>query len=744
MGIVSLELNGRTLKIETGKLAKQAQGSALVTYGETVVLVSACGAKDAREGVDFLPLTVEYREKTYAAGKIPGGFFKREGRPTTQETLACRLVDRSIRPMFPDGFNCETQVIALVLAVDKANSPEMLALIGASTALCLSDIPYTEPVAGVKMGYIDGKHVVNPTMEQLEKSLLDLTVAGTRDAVCMVESGVKELSEDILIESISMAHDEIKRIIEAQDRLVAECGKSKWEFAPKVIDKALMDSVEAFAKAEMSTILHLDLEKKDREARIDGLRDQAIEKFYKDGEDEPSKVTDIKTIIHDLEKHLLRRMIIDEGRRADGRKTNEIRPISCEVAFLPRVHGSALFTRGQTQSLGAVTLGSSKDEQRIDGLMEETFERFILHYNFPPFATGEIKRIGGTSRREIGHGHLALRALQAVLPTPDVFPYTIRVVSEILESNGSSSMATVCSGTLALLDAGVPLKAPVSGIAMGLITEGDEFAVLSDILGMEDHLGDMDFKVTGTSAGVTALQMDIKVKGLSREILEKALKQAREGRMHILGKMNEAIADPRKELSPYAPRIYTLKIDPEKIGTVIGPGGKTIRGITGATGVEIDIDDTGTILVFTMDAAQADRAVKMIEDLTAEVEVGKVYEGKVVRVTPFGAFVEILPGKDGLVHISELEHGRVNKVTDVLDLGDKVMVKVMEIDEMGRVNLSRRVLLPRPPDMVVEAMDERDRNRDDRPPRGDSRPPRGDSRPPRGDGRRQGPPRGGR
>lgn len=731
---VQLNINNRDLIIETGKVAKQANGSVMITYGSTVVLVTACGQKVGREGFDFLPLTVEYREKAYAAGKFPGGFFKRESRPGTDETLTSRLIDRSIRPMFPDGYNCETQVVATLLSIDSENTGDVPALIGASAALCISDIPYSTPIAGVKMGYIDGEYIVNPTYEQLKESEMDLFVAGTEDAVCMVESSAKELSEEIMIKAIENAHKIIKQIIEIQKELIKAVGKEEWCFEAKEIDSELETAVEKAAEKELSEILHTPIEKKKREILIDTLRDRIIEQFVTE-DDESSKTGDIKTIIHDLEKRIVRAMILEEKVRVDGRKTTEIRQITSEVSFLPRVHGSALFTRGQTQSLGTCTLGSSRDEQRIDTLMEagETRSRFMLHYNFPPYATGECKFLRGPGRREIGHGNLAKMALQAVLPSPDVFPYTIRIVSEILESNGSSSQATICSGSLSLMDAGVPISNPVSGIAMGLIKEGDDYAILSDILGMEDHLGDMDFKVAGTVKGVTALQMDIKIKGLSYEIIREALTQAHEGRLHILNKMNEAISEPRAELSPDAPRIYALKINPEKIGTVIGPGGKTIRSITSETGVEMDIEEDGTVRIFTMDALMADKALKMVEGLTAEVEVGKVYEGTVVRVVNFGCFVQILPGKDGLVHISELEAGRVNSVTDVCNVGDKMDVKVMEIDEMGRVNLSRRVCLPG----YVEEEDSKrrkERPKQDRPRSRDSRPPRRDGDRPKREG----------
>ncbi|PKK90550.1 MAG: polyribonucleotide nucleotidyltransferase [Candidatus Wallbacteria bacterium HGW-Wallbacteria-1] len=720
MGHVEIVVGGRSLTIETGKLAKQAHGSALVRYGDTVVLVTTCGATEAREGADFLPLTVEYKEKTYAAGKIPGGFFKREGRPTTYETLSSRLIDRSIRPLFPDGYNMETQVVALVLSADKENAPEIPALIGTSAALCLSDIPYTTPIAGVKMGYIDGQFIVNPVSSQLDESLLELTVAGTSDAVCMVESGAMELSEDVMLEAIMLAHEEIKKIIAVQEKLIAECGKAKREFVARKIDAQLESDVESSCETRVSEILHSVREKKEREIALDEIRDQVIEKFYNPETDDALKLTDIKTIFHDLEKKLVRHMILDEGIRADGRKTTEIRQIDSEVQILPRTHGSALFTRGQTQSLGVVTLGSSKDEQSVENLVQDIKEKFFLHYNFPPFATGEARMMRSPGRREIGHGNLAFRALKPVIPDPQDFPYTIRVVSEILESNGSSSMATICSGSLAMMDAGVPLKADVSGIAMGLIAEDGKFAVLSDILGMEDHLGDMDFKVAGTVNGVTALQMDIKIKGLPIEIMKKALAQAKEGRLHILNCMRKALTTHKTELSEFAPRIHSMRIDPEKIGTVIGPGGKMIRSIIEATGVEIDIANDGTVNIFTLDAAMCRKAVGMIEGLTAEVEVGKIYEGKVVRVTNFGAFVEVLPGKDGLVHISELDHYRVNKVTDIINVGDQVMVKVTEIDDLGRVNLSRKAIIPRPegtsdrPERSGEEGGRDDRNRDDR------------------------------
>ncbi|WP_459940411.1 polyribonucleotide nucleotidyltransferase [Deferrisoma palaeochoriense] len=670
-------------------MARQAHGAVVVSYGGTVVLVTAVAAEEPREGIDFFPLTVNFQSKTFAAGKIPGGFFKREGRPPDYDTLASRLIDRPIRPLFPKGFRSETQIIATVLSHDSQNSPDVLGIVGASAALSISDIPFQGPIAAVRVGYVDGEYVVNPTLEQLERSRLNLVVAGTRDAVTMVESGSKMLSEEEVLKPIELGHDEIRRLVELQDRLVEEAGKPKRE-VPAVEPDPEIEARVAPIFAEHGVAAYNEPRKKARYALLRQAKQALLEALT---EEERLREKEYLAAFDDLAKRHVRRMILEEGRRIDGRGLADIRPIDCQVGVLPRTHGSALFTRGETQALVVTTLGTSSDEQLIDALEGEYYKRFMLHYNFPPFSVGEARFLRAPSRREIGHGALAERALEPLLPDQETFPYTIRVVSEVLESNGSSSMATVCGGSLSLMDAGVPVAAPVAGIAMGLIIEGDRYAVLSDILGDEDHLGDMDFKVAGTREGITALQMDIKVAGITPEIMRQALEQARQGRLHILGEMEKAISAPRPDISPYAPRITVIKINPEKIKDVIGPGGKMIRKIIQETQTSIDIEDDGSVMIASTNEEQCKKAIKMIEDLTQEAEVGRVYEGIVRRVTDYGAFVEIFPGTDGLLHISEIDRERVNKVTDYMKEGDTVPVKVISIDNTGRIKLSRKAAL---------------------------------------------------
>ncbi|VAX28942.1 Polyribonucleotide nucleotidyltransferase [hydrothermal vent metagenome] len=683
------EIREQQLIIETGELAKQSDGSALISYGDTVVLATAVASKRERKDLDFFPLTIDYQEKAYAAGKIPGGFFKREGKPSEKEVLASRLIDRPIRPLFPDGFRSETQGIASVISFGDENVSDILGIIGVSTALMISDIPFDGPVSAVRVGRIDGEFVVLPSLEELEDMDLNFVVAGTDDAVMMVEGSSVEIPEEIVLEAIDVAHEEIKKINTLQRRLAEVCGKPKRKINPVEIDGTLKEDVRSFVIDRMKEAVRIPSKMKRQEV-LDLLLEEAIEKFTSE---EGDRAKEISGIFHDIEKDLVRRMIIDEGVRTDGRKPEDIRHIYGKVGFLPKVHGSALFVRGETQALVAVTLGTSADEQRIDALEGETFKSFMLHYNFPPFSVGEVKRLGFTGRREIGHGALAEKALKPVIPSKEKFPYTIRIVSDILESNGSSSMATVCGATLALMDAGVPIETPVAGIAMGLIHESDKTVVLSDILGLEDHLGDMDFKVTGTKKGITAFQMDVKISGITREIMESALEQAKAGRFHILEKMNETLPEPRKNLAPNAPRIYTIQIKPEKIRDVIGVGGKVIRGITEQTGVKIDIDDTGLINIASADEASAMKAKEIIEGIVQDVEVGRIYMGKVKKVVDFGAFVEVLPGVEGLLHISQISDERVGKVTDVINYGDEFPVKVIEIDDMGRLKLSRKEAL---------------------------------------------------
>lgn len=684
-----LELGGRLLTIETGELAKQAGGAVLVRYGDTTVLVTATASAAPREGIDFFPLTVDYEERLYAVGKIPGGFIKREGRPSEKAILAARLTDRPIRPLFPEGFRNDVQIVATVLSVDHDNAPEIAAMVGASAALSISDIPFNGPIGAVNIGLVGDELVLNPTEEQGGLSRLSLTVAGTKDAVLMVEAGAKEIPEETMLDAIAFGHDHIRTIVAFIEDIAAKVGKPKREVALFKVDEALSEEIRAYAAAKLQSAV-MTADKQEREENLDQVQKETIEHF---AELYPEHEKQIDAVLHKMLKALVRQSILDSGIRPDGRKVNEIRPIDCQVGKLPRTHGSGLFTRGQTQVMSVVTLGPLGDVQILDGLGNEEFKRYMHHYNFPPYSVGETRPMRGPGRREIGHGALAERALLAMVPPEAEFPYAIRVVSEVIESNGSTSMGSVCGSTLALMDAGVPLQAPVAGVAMGLVKEGEKVAVLTDIQGIEDALGDMDFKVAGTEKGITALQMDIKIAGVSKEILRRALEQAREGRLFILGKMLAVIPVPRSELSPYAPRIITMEIDPEKISDVIGPGGKVIKKIIAETNVKIDVEDDGKIFIAAINPADADKAVKWIERLTQEVEVGKIYTGRVTRLMNFGAFVEILPGKEGLVHISQLAEERVGKVEDVVAVGDEVTVKVTEIDRQGRVNLSRKEVL---------------------------------------------------
>lgn len=686
----SIEISGRNIHVETGRIAKQANGSVVVTSGETVVLVTAVATDDVREGIDFLPLTVEYQEMSYAGGQIPGNFFRRDmGRPGEKETLISRLIDRPLRPLFPDNYHYETQVIATVLSTDKENEADMLAMLGASAALEISDIPFQGPIAGVKVGRIDGEFVANPTITQQEESDINLIVAGNRDGVVMVEGGSKFVSESDMIDAIFYGHQAIQPMLDMQESLKKEVGKPKRSIPDEVADTSLKAKVEEMGEPLLKEVLSI-ADKMDRQAKRRDAKNQVVDVLLEEHE---GRKSEIKDFFYALEKKMVRSMILDEGKRIDGRSFNEVRPIDCLVGLLPRIHGSALFTRGETQAMVLTTLGTERDRQRIESIFGEELRSFILHYNFPPYSVGEAKRLGGPGRREIGHGALARRALLPVLPSDDEFQYCIRVVSEILESNGSSSMASVCGGCLSLMDAGVPIKDLVAGVAMGLVAEGDKVVVLTDILGDEDHYGDMDFKVTGTSEGITALQMDIKVERLTREVMEQALAQAKEGRLHILGCMKETIAQPRNEVSEYAPIITNVKISPEKVRVLIGPGGKTIREICNVSGARIDVDDEGVVTISSPDKECSDAAMKMVKEIVQEAEVGKLYQGKVVKIMDFGAFVEIFPGTDGLVHISQLAPERVNKVTDVLNEGDEVLVKVLEVGKDGRIRLSRKAAL---------------------------------------------------
>jgi polyribonucleotide nucleotidyltransferase len=686
---LEVDFGGRTLSVEAGKVAKQANGSVLVRYGDTVVLVTAVTSEKKREGIDFLPLTVNYLEMTYAAGRIPGGFFKREGRPSDRETLISRFIDRPLRPLFPKGFQNDSQVIATVLSADPDNDPAILGMIGASAALSLSDIPFGGPIAGAKVGRIDGEYVLNPTLEELDLSDIDLFVAGSEDAIIMVEGSAKEVREEEILQAILFGHQSLRPVIDLQKRLQSECGLEKTKTELQKPDESIYEKLEPISQEGLREAF-LITEKTRRKKRLEEIFEEA---FRATGaEDEPSRMM-VKAALEQINRKLVRRLILEKKSRIDGRGLSEIRPISCEVGILPRTHGSALFTRGETQVLAVVTFGTSEDEQKIDSLSGETYKSFMLHYNFPPFCVGEVAPLRSPGRREIGHGALAERAIMSVLPSNEKFPYTIRVVSEVLESNGSSSMATVCGATLSLMDAGVPIKAPVAGIAMGLILEQDGFAVLSDILGDEDHFGDMDFKVAGTAEGITAIQMDIKVRGLSKEVLEKVLQQAREGRLHILERMRETIPEPRKDLSRHAPRIVSIQVRREKIRDVIGPGGKNIRSIVEQTGVKVDVDDSGVVKLASPNFEAIEKAIAMIKRLTQEVEVGGLYMGKVKRILGFGAIVDLFPGTNGLIHISQLAEGHVKEVSDVLREGDEVLVKVIDIDPQGRIRLSRKAAL---------------------------------------------------
>jgi len=687
--LLEADIGGRPLSIETGKVAKQASGSVVIRYGETVVLVSVVSANDTRD-IDFLPLTVEYQEKIYAAGRIPGNYFRREiGRPSEKETLTARLIDRPIRPLFPKGYRFETQVIATVLSMDKENDADSLAMIGASAALEISDIPFEGPIACVRIGRIDGNFVVNPTISEQENCDINIIVAGSGTGVVMVEGSSQKASEKDMLDAIFCGHEAMQPIIAIQTELKEACGKEKRAFNPPEKDDELVKLVESRAATPIREAVLIP----EKMPRYAALRTVKAEIFEGLGEDYAERKKEVYEILGDLQKSTCRNLILDENRRIDNRAFDEIRPITCEVGILPRPHGSALFTRGETQVLGVMTLGSGQDEQRIETLNGEENRSFMLHYNFPPFSVGEVKRMGGPSRRDIGHGGLSLRAIKPILPDKEDFDYTIRIVSEVLESNGSSSMGTVCSGVLAMMDGGVPIKEPVAGIAMGLVKEGDKVVVLSDILGDEDHTGDMDFKVTGTKDGITALQMDIKIHELSKDIMEKALEQARTGRIHILGKMLEALDAPRDEISPFAPAITTITINPDKIRDIIGPGGKMIRSIQTETNTRIEIDDSGTVKIAAVNKEEGDAARKIINDITAEPEVGAIYEGTVVKIMDFGAFVQIMPGTDGLVHISQLAPQRVSKVTDIVSEGDKIKVKVLEINRDGKIRLSRKAVL---------------------------------------------------
>jgi polyribonucleotide nucleotidyltransferase len=690
-----LTLNNGTLSFETGKLAKQADGAVIVRYGDSVVLVTACRAPSTREDIDFLPLTVDYREYSYASGRIPGGFFKREGKPAEKEVLTSRLIDRPIRPLFPDGWRNETQIIALVLSADTDNDSDVLAITGASAALALSSVPLTRTIAGVRVGHADGDFIINPTFEQRKRSTLDLIVAGSKDGIVMVEAGAKEVPEDQMVQALERGHAAIKEIVAGIDALVAQAGKNKRAAAPKKeVSADLIAEVEDKLLGPLADAMRIK-DKLENYATVDKVVNEFLAELHDvDLELKAEK----KLIAKGLKEKILRDEILDRGRRLDGRRFDEIRNITIEVGVLPRTHGSCLFTRGETQALVTATLGTADDQQKVETVDGETWKRFMLHYNFPPFSVGEVKFLRGPGRREIGHGALAERSLLPMMPAEENFPYTVRVVSEILESNGSSSMASVCGGSLAMMDAGVPLKAPVAGVAMGLVMneETGKYAILSDIAGAEDHYGDMDFKVTGTAAGITALQMDIKVGGITTEIMTKALEQARQGRMHILGKMQETLAGSRSDVSTHAPRIITIKIPVDKIRDVIGPGGKMIRSIIERTGVKIDVEDNGTVNVASADEASAMKAIGIIQELTATPELNKTYMGKVQRITDFGAFIEIMPGLDGLLHVSEIAHHRVKDVRDELKEGDSVMVKVINIDPSGKIRLSRKALLAPP------------------------------------------------
>lgn len=686
---VQIEIEGRQLSLEAGRVARQTDGAVWIRYGDTVVLVTAVAAKNPREGIDFFPLTVDYQERAYAAGMIPGGFFKREGQPRDQEKITARLIDRPIRPLFPKGFRRDVQIIATVLSADQENDPDILAMVGASAALTISSIPFLGPIGAVRVGRVGGRLIANPTYKQMEESDLDLVIAATREAVTMVEVRAKEVPEATILEAIAFGRDTIGAILEIQEALAASVGQPKTPFSSLTVDSALLERITALAREPIRALSTLH-EKGAQQARREQIAEETLRAFS----GEPVEIQlQVKEILEKIEREEMRRLILEKGIRADGRRLEEVRPITCETGVLPRTHGSALFTRGGTQALVTTTLGTSEDVQRLDGIEGEGFKRFTLHYNFPPFSVGEVRFLRAPGRREIGHGALAERAMLNVLPSRDEFPYTIRIVSEILESNGSSSMASVCGATLALMDAGVPIKSAVGGVAMGLVTEGGRSAILTDILGLEDHLGDMDFKVAGTRAGITALQMDMKVQGVTAAVMTEALERARHARMHVLDEMDKALAQPRPGISVYAPRLITMKVPVDKIREVIGPGGKVIRGIIEETGCKIDIGDDGTVEIASRDEAAAEKALSIINRIVEVPEVGKIYQGKVKRIVEFGAFVEILPGTDGLLHISQIAEHRIQRVQDVLSEGDEIRVKVIEIDPSGKIRLSRKEIL---------------------------------------------------
>ena len=687
---INLEINNRTLSIEINKVATQADGSALIRYGDTVMFVSATSKKEVKEPKPFLPLIVDYRENTYASGKIPGGFFKREGRPSEREILLSRLIDRPIRSLFPEGYYFDTQIVALLLSADIENEPDTLGLIGASVALYFSDIPFTTPIGAVKVGYINDEFVINPTMSQREESPLNMTVVGTDEGIVVIEAGCKEIDEEIVVKACEAAQEVIARIIQAQKDLAERLNIQKREFSPKKIDESRLEKIQTEIQSSFLEAIQTG-KKQEREEKISAIIDSLLEGIPEENEDE---IRDTKEIFYQIQKKLVRKLILDDKIRVDGRTFDEIRPITAEVGILPRTHGSALFTRGETQCLATVTLGTFEDVQRIDGLGEEGEKRFMLHYNFPPFSVGEVSFLRGPGRREIGHGALAEKSILHSTPTEEDFPYTIRIVSDILESNGSSSMATVCGGVLSLMDAGVPLSMIVAGISIGLVKENDRYAILTDIAGMEDHFGDMDLKVAGSEKGITAIQMDLKIPSISSDILREGLVKAREARLKVLEKMKEALPSPRPDISPYAPRIINLFVKPERVGDVIGPGGKIIKKIIAETKAKIEIDDTGKVTIASTDMEAAEKAKKMIQDLTVEAESGKTYTGKVVRIEDYGAFIEILPNIDGLLHISEISHQRTNNIRDVLKLGQTLQVKVINIDENNKIRLSKKALDP--------------------------------------------------
>jgi polyribonucleotide nucleotidyltransferase len=689
---VDIESNGSRMTIETGKVAKQADGAVVVRQGGSMVLATCVAAKGAKESQDFFPLTVEYRERAYAGGRIPGGYFKREGAPVKKETLTSRLIDRPIRPLFPEGFRNEVQVICLTISGDQEVDPDVLAMNGASAALCLSGIPFDGPVGAIRVGLVDGKLVANPTTTQKKASTLELVIAATEDAVLMVEAGASEISEEGMLDAIAFGHAECKKIVRAQRELVQRAGKPRWTVGTATGDAELKARVESVAAGKLATAL-ATVQKQERGEAVARVFDEVVQSL---GVDDTKKAA-VREAFEAVEKAQVRRLIVERNLRVDGRKANEIRPISIDTAYLPRAHGSSVFTRGETQALVSATLGTKSDEQKIEAIEGDYYRHFMLHYNFPSFSVGEVRRFGSPSRRDIGHGALAERAVEAVLPAKEDFPYTIRVVSDILESNGSSSMASVCGASLALMDAGVPLKSHVAGVAMGLVKEGDKVGILTDINGAEDHYGDMDFKVAGTEKGVTALQMDIKIAGVSIDIMRAALQQARDARMIVLGKMREAIEKPRAELSPYAPRFVTIKIRPEKIREIIGPGGKIIRGIQEQTGTKIDVEDDGRVTVFSPDSASVQKALGIIQDICREVELDRIYLGKVKKIVEFGAFVEVIPNTEGLLHISQIAESRIRTVQDVLTEGDEVLVKVIEIDGNGKMRLSRKMALREQP-----------------------------------------------